>query len=158
MIAWILANKRLVAVGIAALCLFFSGWAVNGWRYEIKIQDLSLANDKAIAAATAEAEAKESALTARIADIDKQHMGNLQNAYAEIEKLRGRLASGASVMRVVATCGDLSRPSASSGLDNAACPRLTRASEQDYLSLRRSIEGVTAQLKACQEILKQDAR
>lgn len=148
MFSVLLTNWKLVAYCGLALMLFCAGWYVNGRRLDVQIQTIRLEHANALANATQDAKSKQEALASHISKIDANYTKELVNAYAEIDRLR---SSGK--LRIVATCGDLSRTATHSGVDHANAPRLTEAAERDYYALREGIATMTAQLKACQAIL-----
>lgn len=151
MLNLLLTHWKLAAYGVLAAALFCSGWYVNGRRLNVQIQTIRLEHANALASATQDAKEKQDALAVKISKIDANHTKEITNAYAEIDRLR---ASGK--LRVVATCGDLSRTASGSGVDNATAPRLTDSAQRDYYTLREGIATMTAQLKACQSILKRE--
>lgn len=89
-----------------------------------------------------------------VATLDAKYTGELADAKAELEKLRGDVAAGRKRLQVAATCpknGTASAP----GLDDATGPRLTSAAERDYFTLRERIETITKQLTGLQQYVRE---
>ncbi|MDV2901759.1 lysis protein [Phytobacter diazotrophicus] len=89
-----------------------------------------------------------------VAALDAKYTGELADAKAELEKLRGDVAAGRKRLQVAATCpknGTASAP----GLDDATGPRLTSAAERDYFTLRERIETITKQLTGLQQYVRE---
>lgn len=126
--------------------------AAGGWHiadsshksYLLKVADR---HEQAIAKAQAETtKAKEQARS-----IDEKYTRQLAAASADIDRMR---ANPERVL-VRATCPDVSREADGSGVGDGAGARLDDAAVRNYFVLRERIGRITAQLGACQDLLRE---
>lgn len=89
-----------------------------------------------------------------VAALDTKYTGELADAKAELEKLRGDIAAGRKRLQLNATCPKSNTASAS-GVDDGRTARLTGAAERDYWRLRDGIVTVTKQLTGLQEYVRE---
>jgi hypothetical protein len=142
---------RYLIIGAASLAIgFTAGATAMGWRKDAQISAMEKRNAEAVAFAYQKAET----LSKRIAEADSAHLKTLKEKDNEISRLADDVAAGVKRLRVKATCPALPRTATGSGMGDAASPRLTKDAERHYIAHRRGIEQVTAQLSACQEILR----
>lgn len=143
--------ERYLGIFALAFILGFGGaWTAQHWRYTAKISAI----EKKQADALAKAHQKNELLYQRISDADSAHTKALKEKNDEITSLSDDVAAGLIRLRVNARCPAMPEAAASSGMGNGSSPRLNAAAERDYFTLRRGIEQVTAQLSACQQILR----
>lgn len=151
---WILSNWRIFAYGALVLAVFSSGWYVNGARWESKYTNLETQYATAAQVASEDARKKEKELSDKISSLDKKYTKELKNAKLETERLRASVASGSFGLRVNAVCPDgMPGSTNTTSVGAGTGPRLTSDAEQAYYALRDSIQGIAAQLRACQGIL-----
>ena len=74
-----------------------------------------------------------------VAALDVKYSGELAYAKATIDQLERDVATGKRRLQLNAKCATNGATS-TSGLDDAASPRLTDAAERDYFTLRERIE------------------
>ncbi|HGM6831977.1 TPA: lysis protein [Serratia marcescens] len=86
-----------------------------------------------------------------VADIDLQRTQELEDAKSKIADLQRDVATGARKLRVSASC----QSAKSSGMDDAASPRLTDAAQRDYFTLRERIEIASKQIAGLQDYINQ---
>ncbi|HGE8458747.1 TPA: lysis protein [Serratia marcescens] len=86
-----------------------------------------------------------------VADIDLQRTQELEDAKSKIADLQRDVATGARKLRVYASC----QSAKSSGVANAASPRLTDAAQRDYFTLRERIEIANKQISGLQDYINQ---
>ncbi|AMO49187.1 Endopeptidase from bacteriophage origin [Enterobacter sp. FY-07] len=89
-----------------------------------------------------------------VAALDVKYTGELADAKAELETLRGDVAAGRKRLQVSATCPKSNAASAPS-LDDGNTARLTDAAERDYFTLRERIETITKQLTGLQAYVRE---
>ncbi|MDV5140850.1 lysis protein [Chimaeribacter arupi] len=89
-----------------------------------------------------------------VAVLDAKYTKELADAKATIDQLHDDIATGKRRLLLKATCSNQSS-SSTSGLDDAASPRLTDAAERDYFTLRSRIEIVTKQLTGLQAFVRE---
>ena len=149
---------RVIAYAAAAAFVFGAGWTANGWRwdaaYTSKENDL-IQREADHAKKVREEDAR---LLALAQANDQKQTKELQDALAEIETLRARVAAGTGGLRVQAKCPAtgtvVPQPSAAPGVDDAASPRLTPAAEQHYFVLRDRIAIATQMIHGLQQHIK----
>ena len=146
--------SRLTAIIVAVVvCIIVSlGWAVNHYRdnateykkqRDEKTQALNLAN------------ATITDMTDRqrdVAALDAKYSQELADAQETINQLEHDVATGKRRLQLNATCKGNS--TGTSGMDDAAPPRLTDSAERDYFTLRQRIETITKQLTGLQEYVR----
>ncbi|BEN14551.1 peptidase [Serratia marcescens] len=86
-----------------------------------------------------------------VADIDLQRTQELEDAKSKIADLQRDVATGARKLRVSASC----QSAKSSGMDDAASPRLTDSAQRDYFTLRERIEIANKQISGLQDYINQ---
>ncbi|MHD0451555.1 lysis protein [Serratia nevei] len=86
-----------------------------------------------------------------VADIDLQRTQELEYAKSKIADLQRDVATGARKLRVSASC----QSAKSSGMDDAASPRLTDTAQRDYFTLRERIEIANKQISGLQDYINQ---
>lgn len=84
-----------------------------------------------------------------VADIDLQRTQELEDAKSKIADLQRDVATGARKLRVSASC----QSAKSSGMDDAASPRLTDSAQRDYFTLRERIEIANKQISGLQDYI-----
>lgn len=87
-----------------------------------------------------------------VATLDAKYTQELADAQETINLLERDVATGKRRLQLNATCKNNS--TGTSGLDDAAGPRLTDSAERDYFTLRQRIETVTKQLTGLQEYVR----
>lgn len=152
----------LLAVGIGI------GWSLNGWRLSGHVADAKAetasardahqadlaAISNAAAQQVREALAKQQEAQQAVAELDRKHTEELKNALEENERLRGDVAAGRRRLQLKASCpansGNVPGATGTTGLGDAAGPRLDDAAERDYWRLRDRIELATKQIATLQ--------
>ena len=86
-----------------------------------------------------------------VAAIDLQRTQELEDAKSKIADLQRDVATGARKLRVSASC----QSAKSSGMDDAASPRLTDSAQRDYFTLRERIEIANKQIAGLQDYINQ---
>lgn len=148
--------KEYIAAGLIAAAFLF-GWMFNGYRWETKLDALKAEYASALQSDTEEAMKQQEKHSNAISDIDTRHTKELSDARNEIDKLRSDVASGSVGLRVNARCGsDLPQGKSSSSVGDARAAFLDEGARQHYFALRQGIQQVTAQLRACQDIVRSD--
>lgn len=150
--------KKLIAYAAAAAFIFGAGWTANGWRldavYTAKENNL-IRREADHAKKVREEDARLSALAQTN---DQKQTKELQDALAEIETLRDRVAAGTGGLRIQAKCPAtgtvVPKASTTTGVDDAAGPRLTPAAEQHYFVLRERIAAATQMIHGLQQHIK----
>ena len=148
--------SRIAALATALIILLIVSlaWSVNHYRdnalnYKAQrdkaTEQFELANATIIDMQTRQRD---------VAALDAKYAGELADAKAELEKLRGDVAAGRKRLQVAATCPKSNTPIAP-GVDDATGPRLTDAAERDYFTLRERIETVTKQLTGLQAYVRE---
>lgn len=89
-----------------------------------------------------------------VAALDAKYTQELADAKATIDQLHDDVASGKRRLQLNATCPKQSAP-LSSGMDDAASPRLTDAAQRDYFTLRERIETAGKQIAGLQEYINE---
>lgn len=137
-------NLRLLAYAGICAAIFFSGWTINGWRWESKHTAYKVKIQKA----------QDQIVKERKEAIDKADSlyNELEDKRNENSRLRADVASGRARLRINATCTTQGE-GGSAGMDQAPTPRLTPDAEQAYFDLRDGIIFQRKQLEACQSLL-----
>ena len=136
--------KHLLAAFLVLAC--FAVYYAQEWRYEAKLSDIAAANANALKQAHERTQAKQQ----EIAKLDKAYTQQLAQSRATVERMR----ANPERVRVSATCPKLPAVADNTGVDNAASARPTDAAFRNYLLLTERHSTVTAQLGACQDILR----
>ncbi|WP_145012263.1 lysis protein [Pseudomonas oryzihabitans] len=155
----------LLALGVGI------GWSLNGWRLSglVSGAKTETANERtahqadlaAISNAAAqqvrEALAKQQDAQQKVADLDRKHTEEIQNAKDENDRLRGDVADGRRRLRLQASCPasgvNVPNTPSSTGLGDGAAPRLDDAAEWDYWRLRDGIATARNQIVALQSYI-----
>jgi len=90
-----------------------------------------------------------------VAALDAKYTGELADAKAEINQLRGDVAAGRKRLQLNATCPGSTDSTSSTSMDDGTAPRLTGAAEQNYFSLRDGIATATKQLTGLQAYVRE---
>ena len=119
------------------------------------LQDLADKTLKAYHAVVAEDDVRKAAVAA----LDEKHTEELNDEKAKLETLRGDVAAGRVGLRVNATCAPAARTgvpqtTSTTGVADAAGPRLDDAAERDYFRLRDGIATVRQQIAGLQEYIR----
>ena len=94
-----------------------------------------------------------------VAALDAKYSRELADARAENETLRADVAAGRKRLRINATCsGTVREATGTSGVDNAASPRLADTAEQDYFTLRERLITMQKQLEGTQKYINEQCR
>jgi len=88
-----------------------------------------------------------------IQQLDKDYQEKLRNAQAENDRLRDDLVNNVKRVYVKASCPVLPTNTATTSSINAATPRLTGDTRQDYLRLRLKIKQITNQVEGLQSYI-----
>ncbi len=167
--AWFIAGAVVVllAVGIGI------GWSLNGWRLSGQIAEAKTetANERsahqadlaAISNAAAlqvrQALAKQQEAQQAVAELDRKHTEELQNALDENDRLRSDVAAGNRRLQLKASCpansGGLPGATGTAGLADGSGPRLDDAAERDYWRLRDGIATARNQIAALQQYVRE---
>ena len=89
-----------------------------------------------------------------VAALDAKYTQELADAKATIDLLHDDVIAGKRRLQLNATCPKQSA-SVSSGMDDAASPRLTDAAQRDYFTLRERIETAGKQIAGLQEYINE---
>ena len=148
----LLPHPRLIAAGVALVLAFAAGWAAQGWRKDVQLQEQRTQHartlqDIAEKTATAlTAVRKYEHLTAtHLAELDKQKMEGINAAKSETDRLRRCIAAGTCGVRFKSAptpgerAGGLGQDAPAGSVGNAA-PALDASVQQDVLDLRESIK------------------
>ncbi|HFH0415463.1 TPA: lysis protein [Salmonella enterica subsp. diarizonae serovar 61:i:z] len=150
--------SRLTAIIIAVVvCIIVSlGWAVNHYRNNAteykkqrdkKTQALNLANATITDMVTRQRD---------VAALDAKYTKELADAKAENDALRGDVAAGRRRLLVNATCPAVpaGKTASTSGVDNAARPRLEDSAQRDYFTLKERVTTMQKQLEGTQDYIR----
>lgn len=88
-----------------------------------------------------------------VAALDAKYTGELANAQATIDQLERDVAAGKRRLQLNATCIKDGKAS-TSGVGDAASPRLTDSAQRDYFTLRERIALVMKQVGYLQDYIK----
>ena len=158
-------NLRLAATGVALALAFGAGWAVQGWRKDVQLQEqrtqyaqkLQDIAEKTTAALTAVRE-HERLTTIHLAETDQQKTEEINAAKSETNRLRRCIAAGTCGVRLISTAGAASSrgaaDAAAPGMDNEAAA-IHGDLQQRVLDLRDAIVEDSAALEYLQEYAKQ---
>ena len=84
-----------------------------------------------------------------VAALDAKYTKELADAKAENDALRDDVAAGRRRLHIKAVCQSV-REATTSGVDNAASPRLADTAERDYFTLRERLITMQKQLEGTQ--------
>ena len=88
-----------------------------------------------------------------VAALDAKYTKELASAQATIDQLQRDVATGKRRLQLNATCTKQS--ATSTGVDDAASPRLTDSAERDYFTLRSRIEIAGKQIAGLQQYIRE---
>ena len=119
------------------------------------LRDLADKTLKAYQAVVAEDDARKAAVAA----LDEKHTKELNDEKAKLEKLRADVAAGRVGLRVNATCTptagtDVPQTTSTTGVADAAGPRLTDSAQRDYFRLRDGIATARQQIAGLQDYIR----
>nr|WP_314583418.1 lysis protein [uncultured Pseudomonas sp.] len=167
--AWLIAGAVVVLLAMGT----GFGWVLNGWRLEGRVARAEAATEReskahqadlaAISNAAAqqvrEALAKQQDAQQKVADLDRKHTEEMQNAKDENDRLRGDVADGRRRLQLKASCpasgSNLPNTTSTASLGNGSSPRLNDAAERDYWSLRSGIATARNQIAALQRYVRE---
>ncbi|EAW9326524.1 lysis protein [Salmonella enterica] len=91
-----------------------------------------------------------------VADLDARYTQELADAKAENDALRDDVAAGRRRLYVNATCPAVQagKSTATSGVDNAARPRLADSAQRDYFTLKERVTTMQKQLEGAQDYIR----
>ena len=136
--------KYLWPASILLACL--AVYQAQEWRYDAKLSGIATANANALTQAHERTQAKQQ----EIATLDEAYTQQLIQSRDTVERMR----ANPERVRVRANCPTMPAVADSSGVDNGASARPTDAAVRNYLLLTERHSTVTAQLGACQDILR----
>ena len=159
-----LPHLRLIATGVALVLAFGAGWAVQGWRMGMQLQEQRTQHARTlqdIAEKTATARdavrKQERQMAAHLAELDKQKMEGINAAKSETNRLRRCIAAGTCGVRLDTNAGAASSRGAAdaspSGVGNEAAA-ISGDLQQRVLDLRDAIAEDSAALEYLQEYAK----
>ncbi|OFE11394.1 hypothetical protein PHACT_12620 [Pseudohongiella acticola] len=155
-------HPALIKYALVLALGFIVGATVNGWRLGGRVESIKADHAAQItdivsvaSAAASDALERQRKAQAALSVIDHQYTQELTDARAESDRLRSAVADNQRQLRVQATCpdpgrGEVRSATATTGMDDAAGPGLTRAAERNYFTLRDRIATVTAQVEGLQ--------
>lgn len=147
--------KVIIASVIICIIVCLS-WAVNHYRdnaITYKEQRDTVTHKLTLANATI------TDMTKRqrdVADLDARYTQELADAKAENDALRDDVAAGRRRLYVNATCPAVQagKSTATSGVDNAARPRLADSAQRDYFTLKERVTTMQKQLEGAQDYIR----
>lgn len=91
-----------------------------------------------------------------VAALDARYTKELADAKAENDALRDDVAAGRRRLYVNATCPAVQagKSTATSGVDNAARPRLADSAQRDYFTLKEGVTTMQKQLEGAQDYIR----
>ena len=89
-----------------------------------------------------------------VAALDAKYLKELADAKTENDALRDDVAAGRRRLRIKALCPDMHKTTATSGVDDAASPRLTDTAQRDYFTLRERIATSDKMIRGLQEYIR----
>ncbi|EOF7793544.1 lysis protein [Salmonella enterica] len=91
-----------------------------------------------------------------VAALDAKYTKELADAKAENDALRDDVAAGRRRLYVNATCPAMptGKSTATSGVDNAASPRLADSAQRDYFTLKERVTTMQKQLEGAQDYIR----
>lgn len=164
----------LIAVTLAVLMALAgaAGWGINGWRLASQVAEAKTetANERSVhqadlaaisnaaAQQVTQALAKQQKAQQALADLDRKHSEEMQNAKDENDRLRGDVADGRRWLQLKASCptnsSNVPNAAGASGLADGAGPRLDDAAERDYWRLRDDITTARNQIAGLQGYIR----
>ncbi|EJK8886976.1 lysis protein [Salmonella enterica] len=95
-----------------------------------------------------------------VAALDARYTKELADAQNQIDALERDVAAGRKQLQLHARCPTVSagKPSATSGVDDGASPRLTPAAERNYYTLRKRIEKTRKQIDGLQDYVREQCQ
>lgn len=170
-------RAAVIAVAVVVLLAVGAGigWSLNGWRLSGQVADAKAETERegrahqadlatisnAAAQQVREALAKQQDAQQKVADLDRKHTEEMQNANAENNRLRARLATGGRV-RVAGSCPATTSAVPAAGtatgparVDDATTVELAPAAGRNVLNIRAGIIADQAALKALQQYVRE---
>lgn len=142
-------NVKFIAFAAIAVTLIAFGMHNDYLRDKVKFQKAEIEIYKA----NSEHQAKQ----IKLADSAKnQYLTELSERKNEIDNLRGRVESGASVVRIKASCPKMPIASPNPARVVEQSPELTAEARQYYFDLREAITETNGLLNLCISTLKND--
>lgn len=94
-----------------------------------------------------------------LAKVDQEELNRLKGAEDETNRLRRCLRDGTCGLRIAAHCpaaptGHVLSAAPSASVDPGATAELDESARQSYLALRKGIDKVASQLRACQTAIR----
>ena len=158
--------KLAICAAVIALGLAFgAGWAAQGWRMGMQLQEQRTQHARTLqdiaektAAARDAVRKQERQMAVHLAELDKQKMEGINAAKSETNRLRRCIAAGTCGVRLISTAGAASSrgaaDAAAPGMDNEAAA-IHGDLQQRVLDLRDAIAEDSAALEYLQEYAKQ---
>lgn len=149
-----MSRVAAIAGGVILLLIVSLAWAVNYYRDNAITYKGQ--RDKATSALTLANDTIDDMKVRQrdVAALDAKYTGELADAKAELETLRGDVAAGRKRLQVSATCPKSNAASAPS-LDDGNTAGLTDAAERDYFTLRERIEISGKMIAGLQDYIRQ---
>ncbi len=148
-------NRVTAIISALVICIIVGlSWAVNHYRdnaitYKAQrdknARELKLAN-----AAITDMQMRQR----DVAALDAKYTKELADAKAENDALRDDVAAGRRRLHIKAVCPDMHKTTATSGVDDAASPRLTDTAQRDYFVLRERIATSDKMIRGLQEYIR----
>ncbi|EQC3342436.1 lysis protein [Escherichia coli] len=148
-------SRVAAIIYVLVICIIVClSWAVNHYRdnaiaykeqRDKKVSELKQAN-----ATIADMQQRQR----DVAALDAKYSRELANAKAENETLRADVAAGRRRLHIKAVCQSVREATTTSGVDNAASPRLADTAERDYFTLRERLMTMQMQLEGAQEYIR----
>lgn len=88
-----------------------------------------------------------------VAALDAKYTGELADAKATIEKLRGDVTAGRKRLQLNARCPSTDKTTGATGVDDGTSARLSDSAQRDYFTLRERIDIGAKQIAALQEYI-----
>ncbi|ELM3736970.1 lysis protein [Edwardsiella piscicida] len=144
----------LIAVVIGVLAWRANHYRNNATEYkkqrDEKMQALSLAN-----ATITDMQSRQRGMAA----LDAKYTKELADEKAKIDALRDDVAAGRRRLRVSAICpSPVYQAPGTTGVDNAARPRLADTAQRDYFTLRERVTTMQKQLAAAQQYIREQCQ
>lgn len=130
----------------------FTGIMVVSWKkekvrasvYEVKLADLKTLYEKQLNQLK------------QISELDKHYTRALHDENIKIDDLHSRINSGTQRLHISANCEQqLPSSSATSGMDDAASPRLTQDAEQGYFTHRKDLVRAEKMILGLQDYIRE---
>ncbi|EDY1994237.1 lysis protein [Salmonella enterica subsp. enterica serovar Typhimurium] len=95
-----------------------------------------------------------------VAALDARYTKELADAKAENDALRDDVAAGRRRLLVNATCPAVppGKSTATTGMDNAASPRLEDSAQRDYFTLKERVTTMQKQLEGAQQYIREQCK